>query len=357
MKMLSFLKKITAKVKSFNIFISFIFAFAIAIASVVCAFFVPGKFFGVPITAIGCFASGWIFSVCIVKVKKHVNEYENTQSLKKENSDLIKENSALTNENAEKDQEIERLKNQRIEINSFTPVLKLALVEADMKVKDVKFEWLNDFSAGIRNPLSKDKHFKDPKRSQYIGVIERSFKMNYGVDLKGVRILDGGNCLYVTGIKPARVGTLAENSKWLVRQVNTYHLKPCKESCSQALGFRHSDGTYYEINSNEKFEGRRDPNSVEQYRYVQERDLIERTNTGAGNEFEWVNKYINNMAEAIVRSILSRTGKEVEFVDEPNSEVLNKKAWRSITNFVEVHNKRIDEDIAKLHNHQAVSVA
>ena len=62
--MLKFIKKVQRKIENICTGIRLILSFAIAIASVSCALFGPTKFLGVPIAAVGCFASGWMFSVC-----------------------------------------------------------------------------------------------------------------------------------------------------------------------------------------------------------------------------------------------------------------------------------------------------
>lgn len=331
--MLKFIKKVQRKIENICTGIRLILSFAIAIASVSCALFVPTKFLGVPIAAVGCFASGWMFSVCFSKMKKYSCEFQNTESLKEENADLAKENAA-------KAQEIERLKNQRIELNSFSPIFKLGLLETDMSVKDVKVKWLDDFTSGIR-------FLADPKRSQYVGVLERSFKMTYGVDMNDVRIFDKGDHLCVVGIKPANMGMLSDRSRWLVRQVNKYHVMRCdNEVCDQLSGFQNGD-VYYVINPNKAYEGRQDPNSTEMYVRSQEEELNERINNGVGKEFSFINEYLCKMAETVVRAILSPAKKTVVFSNEPVLELSDTRASLSIKDYVKYHNEQIDNKISE----------
>lgn len=334
---INFFKAIYGGFKKVVVRVGLVLSVALTVMSVACAFFVPTKLLGVPIAAIGCFAAGWMFSVFMSKTKADSGVYENAELLKA----AKEENVRLGSEIAALRQENKRLEGQRIDVNALAPVLKLGLVEADMKVKDVKRAWMNDFSEGIP-------YLIDPRRSQYVGVLQRSFKVTYGVDLARVRILDDGDCLHVAGITPESLGFKDDESIWLVRQIEKYCLKSTSETegCAMPVisaesGFKMLDKSY-EIDRNKPFEGSVDLNSTDEMAKTQERELRERINNGVGEEFRNINGYIRGMAEGFVKILLSPVKKPVVFSKDSLSQISDKVGWVSIEEYAKNYNKQLD---------------
>lgn len=317
-------------------------AVALAIASGVGSFFVPTKLLGVLVAAFGCFTAGWLFSSTLAKLvrlrPKDVETCESLQDeLKKRESEIRDLESAVNDLRADK----ERLEKQRIDINTIMPVFKLGLMDAQMSITDVDIgRWMNDFEeSGI---------FSSAKRSQYIGVLRRSFKATYGVDLSKLRVMEAPDCLRIVGITPESLGFKDVKTEWLVRQIQTYSLKPTSETCGGAMpvannatGFKHLD-EYYEIDRKVPFTGTLDRDQTAELCERQERVLSDRLNNGIGEEFSHVNEYIGNMAKGVIQILLSPVGKRVDFVDLPFSQAEKESGWLALEDFVNGFNRRLD---------------
>ena len=315
----------------------------IAVAAVAGSFLVPTKVLGVPVAAVGCFVAGWIFGVFLrIVAKKGSSDRDNDEMLKKNRSEIAK----LENENSSLRMETERLASQRIDINAFRSILKLGLAQADMVIKDVKVEWMDDFDGGIViNPFSK------ATRSQYVGVLQHSFKAICGVDLEKLRVCEFADAIYVVGIAPESLGFKDYRPRWILRQAHKYKLV-CKQSTGfddvskteldSLTEFHNKDGKIYAIDRSAPFEGTVDLNSIERYSRRQEEELGNRVNNVTGAEFECINKYILEMAKGFVKILLSPIGKDVKFDDKMTlAEIKGKDRWISLEEFARNYNKSI----------------
>ena len=319
-------------------------AIALLVGSVAGSFLIPTKVLGVFVAAAGCFASGWLFSIYLAKsTQLNINDSDGAKALHKtlerERDELAASQSrvaALEADNA-------RLKHQRIDINSFAPILKLGLAEADMSVRDVKIEWMDDFKPGniLTNVIG------SPTRSKYVGVIQRSFKVVYGVDLMDLKVCEDDDCLLVAGIVPASIGIKDDNTHWLLRQTQTYRLKATSLTCGDgvpqqcAMGDGWGDGEkFWQIDREAPFEGDLDLNRTADMAALQERELCDRINNSQGTEFKMMNSYIQQMAEGFVRLLLAPAGKTVVFVQTPLAEVADSRSWLSLQAFADGFNNR-----------------
>lgn len=318
-------------------------AVALAAVAVVCSFILPTKPLGVAISAVGCFAAGWLFSIFFAKAlglaKK---EGEAGKSLRDELAHEQRERAAAQQRVAALEADNARLRHQRIDINAFAPVLKLGLADADMKIKDVKVEWMDDFDSG--GMLSK------PTRSKYVGVLERSFKAVYGVDLMKLKIFEDGDCLRVAGIVPESIGLKDDSKRWLVRQTQEYRLKASSlskgnpvPSCDLETGW--GDGeTYYQIDTSAPFEGRTDLNETAAVAEVQEAELQKRINNGIGQEFQLVNEYIQKTAQGFITLLLAPVKKPIVFVTTPLAELEGQSDWLALEDFAKNFNKQLEAE-------------
>lgn len=329
-----------AKARRFGAALGLILAVALAAGAVVGSFLIPTKALGVAVSAVGCFAVGWLFSVFFGRAlglakKDGADEKFLRDELAREQSENAtarRRISALESDNA-------RLMHQRIDINSFAPVLKLGLMEVDMSIKDVKAVWMDDFDSGGM--------FSKPTRSKYVGVLERSFKATYGVDLMKLRIHDDGDCLRVAGIAPESIGLKDDSMRWLVRQTQKYRLKATSlvkngsvPSCDHDTGW--GDGeTYFQIDASAPFEGRMDLNATATVAEEQTAELQKRINNGIGQEFKLVNDYIQKTAQGFISLLLAPVGKPIVFVSTPLMELKSKPNWLVIEDFVSDFNNRL----------------
>ena len=319
-------------------------AIALLSLAIVGSFLIPTKVLGVFVSAAGCFAAGWVFATFIVKA--HNLDSRDDSGEKSLRGELERERKA----NAEKQSRITalevdnaRLKHQHIGINSFAPILKLGLIEADMSVRDMKIEWMDDFKPGnmLTNVIA------SPTRSKYVGVVQRSFKAVYGVDLMKLKIREDEEGIRVAGIVPESIGIKDDKTRWLLRQAQTYRLRATSlahgevfPQCAQGDGW--GDGErFWQIDKTAPFEGSFDLNKVETFASAQERELGDRINKNQGNEFKVMNGYIQQMAQGFVRLLLAPVKKPVVFVETPLKEIANNNAWLSLEDFANRFNRQL----------------
>ena len=313
-------------------------AVAIAACAVAGSFLIPTKPLGVGVAAVGCFAAGWLFASFFVRLKGGATPsfYGELERERREVMEAKKQIAALEADNA-------RLKHQRIDINSFSPILKLGLAEADMSVRDVKIEWMDDFKPGnvLTNVIG------GPTRSKYIGVVQRSFKAVYGVDLMKLKICEDEDRIRVAGIVPESIGIKDDETRWLLRQAQTYRLRATsltygEESPQCAPGDGWEDGErFWQIDKTAPFEGSLDLNKVEEFANEQERELAVRINRSQGAEFKALNGYIQQMAEGCVRLLLAPAQKKVVFVETPLAKISDKDDWLSLEDFATAFNNKL----------------
>lgn len=328
-------------VRKFGVSLGLFLAVALAGGSVAASFFVPTKVLGVFLSAVGCFAAGWVFAVFLSRtVQLGASERETNESLRSQLADKTETNARLENEIADLRTEKLRLERQRIDINAIRPVLKLGLMEADMSIKDVKTAWMNDFDSGGL--------FSSATRSQYVGVLQRSFKATYGVDLSKLRIREDGDCLRVAGISAESLGIKDDETEWIVRQIQKYRLKEISETSGGPMpvpnpttGFK-SGETYYEIDKSAPFEGLIDLNATADASGRQEKELRDRLNRGIGEEFRNVNSYIRDMAGGFIRVLFAPVKKPVVFVETPLSEIESNPEWLALENYAKEYNRKLD---------------
>lgn len=323
--------------------IALLVATVLAVASLVGGiFWIPTKTLGVLIAGIGCLASGILFALCLRKSGVFGSKDAETRAaLQKEIEKLRCEKDARI---AALEADNERLKHQRIDVNSFAPILKLGLAEADMSVRDVKIEWMDDFKPG--NMLTNVIGY--PARSKYVGVIQRSFKAVYGVDLMKLKICEDNDCLRIAGIVPENIGIKDDETRWLLRQTQTFRLKGTPltrgdgipQQC--AIGDGWGDGEkFWQIDKEAPFEGSLDLNKTAEMASAQEHELGERINRSQGAEFRMMNGYIQQMAQGFVRLLLAPAHKPVVFVQTPLAEIADSPAWLSLEDFAAGFNNKL----------------
>lgn len=315
-------------------------AVALSIFSGVGGFLVPTKILGVIFAAIGCFVAGWLFSVSLSKFtrlesKDCETEMSFRKELKEKESKIQRLESTVNDLMAQK----EYLERQRIDINAVRPVFKLGLMDAKMSISDVKIAWDNDFEEeGI---------FSKAQRSQYIGVLRRSFRATYGVDLAKLYVRDDVDSIQVAGIATENLGFRDVNTEWLVRQIQTYSLKSTSEteggampSGDPTIGFKHLEN-FYEIDRQEPFAGTLNRERTAYFSEQQENDLSKRLDKGIGEEFYTLNNYITNMAKSVIQLLLSPVGKRVDFVETSLAQLREEDGWMTVEDFANGFNKGI----------------
>ena len=329
---------IVFKAKRLEATFGLLIAVALAIFSGVAGFFVPTKVLGVVLSALGCFGAGWLFSASLSKIvclgAKDSEPRTLLQHELKEKESIIQQLETTVNSLRE---ENEHLENQRIDINAVRPVFKLGLMDAKMSISDVKIAWDKDFEEeGI---------FSKARRSQYIGVLRRSFKATYGVDLAKLYVRNDVNSIHVAGIATENLGFRDVNTEWLVCQIQTYSLKSTSEteggampSGDPTIGFKHLEN-FYEIDRQEPFTGTLNRERTAYFSEQQEKDLSKRLDKGIGEEFCNLNNYITNMAKSVIQLLLSPVGKRVDFVETSLAQISEEDGWMMLEDFANSFNK------------------
>ena len=338
-------KRILIALQRFGAAIGLFLSFVLASASVAGSFFVSTKpLFGVPLgvllSAVGCFASGWIFAICLRKVGfLGSSERETSETLRQQKNKI----DVLTRETDKLRAENNRLANQRIDINAFSPILQLGLAEADMVITDFKHEWVDGFEKGIMGLMN-------ATQSQYVGVLQQSFKAVVGFDLKKLRIYEEAGYLRVVGIVPESLGLKNYKSKWLLRSLHKFTLKkitsasptPELPELDDLTQVEH-DGQRYEIDKEKMYDGCMDLNRTNEYSERQKEALDDRINNVEGADFKNINDYIQKMAKGVVEIFLAPVKKPIVF---DNSTLLanidGKEGWLTLEDFVKNYNSRID---------------
>jgi len=305
------------------------------------SFLVPTKALGVFLAASGCFAAGWLFAVFFARSLKLVEREESANAdLKAALDSRTAEVAGLRDEVSSLRQERDRLRGQRIDVNAVRPILKLGLAEAEMSIKDVKTCWSRDFDTGS--------WVSSPTRSRYVGVLQRSFKAAYGVDLQKVRVSEDGDTLRIAGIAPESLGLKNDRTDWLIRQIQTFPLKKTSlvrggpiPAADPETGFPAGDD-YYEIDRDKPFAGSLDLNRTQAESTMQERELGDRIDKGIGAEFQNINVYIRDMAQGFLQYLFAPVGKRIVFVSTPLSEIENDRRWLAIEDYAKDWNKRLD---------------
>ena len=314
----------------------------LAAGAVAGSFLVPTKALGVLLASAGCFAAGWLFAAALAQNLQMAGaDRKSLDEVQKRAERLQAQNQGLQVQIDDLRREKERLEHQRIDINAFKPILKLGLAEAEMSIKDVKVAWMNDFDGGGM--------FSPATRSQYVGVLQRSFKAAYGVDLGKVRFREGSDCIRVAGIATESLGFKDDETVWLLQQTQKYKLKGTSLTsggpipvADAATGFAAGDN-YWEIDRDESFEGGLDLNTTRDQAKAQEDELRKRINLGVGSEFQNINSYIRDMVKGFLGFLLAPVNKPLLFVETPVEELEEKAGWLSLEGFVKDYNGRLKE--------------
>lgn len=314
--------------------LSLVSTIGLVILSVILGFWIPTKLLGLPIAAFGCFVAGCIFSFFLSRFLRQ-NADASAREKDARCQELAEEKKRLLEEN-------KRLKRQRIDINAFQRVLKLGLAEADMRIWDVKKEWIDDLDLPMLGFLG------NTTRSQYVGVLEQTFKGVFGVDLSKVRIFDDGSELHIAGITPENIGYKDYRKTWHLCQIQNYAMNEVSEMNECREGFE-KDGKVYEIDRTNTGSICMDLNKTEAYSTAQVTELENRINNGAGQEFRIMKEYIHNMAKCFITVLLNPIGKPLNFIETPVSELENDEKWSLILEFSNNYNNQLTVGNADCH--------
>lgn len=182
--------------------------------------FVPGKPLAILVASVGSIVGTAMICMVIPKLVLLKGEQDQSELVKARGqnaeleSALAKERSVrteLVDRCGKLDEEVARLKRMKVEVNSITPILKLALLQFEGS--------LTDF---CRRPLSKQEGWLSSKTQEYVGAYQIDFRSNIGVDLQKTRLSRDGNRLIVSGLKPEFMGFEKYNDAPVLNEVRTF---------------------------------------------------------------------------------------------------------------------------------------
>jgi hypothetical protein len=184
------------------------------------SFFVPGKPLAILVASVGSIVGTAMICMVIPKLVLLKGEQDQSELVKARDknaeleSALAKERSArteLVDRCSTLDEEVARLKRMKVEVNSITPILKLALLQFEGS--------LTDF---CRRPLGKQEGLLSSKTQEYVGACQIDFRSNIGVDLQKTRLRKDGNRLIVSGLKPEFMGFEKYTDTPVLNEVRTF---------------------------------------------------------------------------------------------------------------------------------------
>ena len=293
------------------------------------------KYFAIPCIALGCFFSGFL-------LQSFLSNYifRSTAERKSDQDKKISELNDTNKEQKEKIAELEKCKRdlsrQRIDINSFQPIMELALTEFDMTTTDVRIKWLKD-------EIALNQMLHDDKCPQYIGILDKKFKVKFGLDMKSVKIRrdSSGKKLIVSGLKPTFIGFKDAEENWLLREIQTFRLKKKEMPVSpkdlvDTEDKLFKDGFLYEKDRCKEVETTLDLNRIEGEAEAQQKDLQDRINNGF-DAVKFAEDYIVSMGEAFIRCLLlSAVPQKYEIEFDPDASASDAKPLLDFVNALDL---------------------
>jgi len=285
------------------------------------------KLFAIPCIALGCFFSGFLFQTFLSNYIFRSNatrksDYdklkESTDKAEKASKNRIEEleqsEGTLKDKVAELMKRTEQLKSQRIDINSFEPIMQLALAEFDMSFNDVMIDWLKD-------EIKLDQMLHDDKCPQYIGILHKQFKAKFGLDMKSVKVRRSGDKkqIFVSGLKPSFIGTQNDKEHWMLREIQTFRLLKkgaVPENTADTAEELVKSGILYEKDLSKEVDCSLDLNRIEKISERQRTELQDRIANGF-EAVKFAEDYVVNMGRSFVQCLLKTAFPEcsIEFED------------------------------------------
>lgn len=211
--------------------------------------------------------------------------------------------------------EVCRLENQRINVDSVMPVLRLQLLSVEARLRDWRHQAFNENGKPI-------KQLKGVGDYEFLGLLETECTVNLGVDLAALRLSENKNGIVVTGLRPCFQGFEEVRPKWIHHEL------------------REQERTATSLKSGELIvhaEHHRIAPLLQ--RYLNE--TLDRLNQGL--DFKHHDTLIRRMAEAFVRVLLDRLGKPLQF-DWDSTEVKG----LPLREFIDGHNEEVDRQLLEL---------
>lgn len=290
----------------------------ILVSIILSIIYIPIKVFAVIVSSIGVIIGTYLISSANNKLKE--TKISNLQGENKLKEELLEKTTKIHQLNLDKN----RLINMKIDVNNISPIMKLGLLELDVNMKDYKHEIIS-----TDNLLGKEYWLswfnKKPKTTvcEYVGLMHKTFKAQFGIDLKKTKLMQRDDSIYISGIRCELQGILNEKTKWLVKEIRdkfivadelkTYNINPSNQLIADCV-----------IKQDQEFKDR----------------LSNGLNLGTNEHL------IEKMGQSFIGLILQPMKKEIYFVDELEDE----EVCQTLFEFINIQNLQIDEKITDLNN-------
>lgn len=312
------LEKLTAFVSKTSTMIMLTIGMSVIIGSVgVSIMLIPTKLLAVIAASVGTFMGTTIIASSMTKVMSQKLNDERQEKEKEIRARVALENgiaksAEIENERNNLQNEINHLKNMKLDVNSISRIMDLGVAKADMTFRDFKKVMLSKESSIISRDEIKE----------YIGLLECSYTAKLGVDLlklKFSQTKDG--YIEVSGLKSETLGILNRDITWLMKEVRT--LKTNSKWLPES----------YEIEENGK-------NLIEQSD-IQAKQIDAMIEKGAN--LKHFDDYIIKLAKDFIILLLVPLQKEVIFVEQENYNA------KELVHFLTENNNLIEEKMRILH--------
>jgi len=214
-------------------------------------------------------------------------------------------------------------------VDTIKAVWKLSLLELETHLRDFKKKVVADVLATT---------FSKRKVSEYIGYIDKKIKVQYGIDLKNIRVRNEGSKIVVSGIKCEYQGTLERNIVDKHREVREQSVNNDENSSIYSVSVLQGDKNSLLLNA-----------------YEEHADEVNaKVNSGVDLVgLEGASTFVENLGKEFVRNFLLRSaieaGRTIEFVNEnmPNGLTLEEYAQKCNA-WIESERKQRNEKIKML---------
>ena len=249
----------------------------IVVGSIIGASFIPAPTLTAVVAAAGGVLGMLVAYPALVKMIIMDNPRVNTE-------ETVRTLNTLHGEKEQLVLEIERLRNQRLRIESVVPTVELCVLSVNTKLTDVKRIFWDEAGQEVGET--------QPHIAKYLGILEKRFTAKFGPDLTRLRVLEAeGDRLMIYGFLGEFRGLSNIEKNWPFCEILEARFVPMKLGDKFVIADGHGRG----IKESHK----------------QEKELLDRINNG--QEFAHLADGIGKVAKQVIELLLSPIGKRLVF--------------------------------------------
>ena len=224
--------------------------------------------------------------------------------------------------------EVERQRNRRVDVNSVQPALELGLAKLEIRGTDFIMKKIEE-EANLKATLM---DFWKGDKKDFVGAIQYKFSASFGVDLGKLRFTDLPNGqLQISGIYSEFQGK--KNDEFITALAEIRHHRTKDQVLSNISGESIDILSSHQI----KKGGTSDfVSHMEEHL----KELQSRINKGM--EFKHLDDYVVKMAKEVLRVMLMPIGKEITYADTAN------EIGKPLLDYLKYNNQLVDERLQLL---------